>query len=148
MSEETHSIRRADAPPELLPIERVARIAASLDLDPELRADILAANELDEATWEAHEAAGEAALRAELARGRSEALCDHDRAYLARIEEERGPISIAEYAAIVTAQARGASAEKLRELELPAQSEIVIVRVFEARLAADKEARAAARRSR
>lgn len=138
----------SERPVETLPLERVARIAASLDLDPDLREDILAANDLTPASWEANAAAVEAAVRRELAAGNTALFVAHDRAYLARIEEERGPISPEQYAVLMRAQARGASAAALRALDLPAASELPVVRVLEARLAADPEARAAARRAR
>lgn len=130
------------APPKTLPIARVARIAASLDLDPALREEILSANELNEAEWEAIEERSDAELRTALALGDTSPLVEHDGAYLARVEEERGSVTLAEYASILRAAERGASAARLSELEIPLAGELVLVRVFEARLASDGAARA------
>lgn len=120
-------------------VERIAKIAASLDLEPDLRTEILSANELDEDAWERIEERHDEALRAALAAGETTALERWDAGYLARIEEERGPITMDEYASIVAANQRGASAARLAELEIPEAAEMVLVRAFEARLAATSD---------
>ncbi len=126
-------------------VERVARIAASLDLEPELQSDILSANELDEDAWERIEGAHDDALRSALEAGDSSRLEAYDAAYLARIEEERGEISLADYGSIVAAASNGSTASRLAELEIPEAAEMVLVRVFERRLGADDAARLAHR---
>jgi hypothetical protein len=120
-------------------VERVARIAASLDLEPELQSDILSANELDEDAWERIEGAHDDALRSALAAGDSSRLEAYDAAYLARIEEERGEISLADYGSIVAAARSGSTASRLAELEIPEAAEMVLVRVFERRRAERNE---------
>ena len=126
-------------------VERVARIAASLDLDPELKSEILGANELDEDAWERIEETHDDAQRSALERGDSSRLEAYDAAYLARIEEERGEISAADYASLVVATRSGSTASRLAELEIPEAAEMVLMRVFERRLATDDAARLAQR---
>ena len=121
-------------------IERVAKIAASLEIDHDRRADVLAANDLDEERWEELESAQDDALRDARARGDASKLERYDRAYLERIEEERGPISIEEYASVVRASRTGGSAARLEELEIPESAELPLMRIFEARLAEDEVA--------
>lgn len=130
----------------VLSVDRVARIRASLDIDPDLEKEILEANELDQETWEAVEDRTDAELRAALTQGIRTRLTAYDQAYLARLEEERGPVSIRDYGSIVTAQSRGDAATRLRELDLPPACELVLVRVFEERLANDPELRSTLKR--
>jgi hypothetical protein len=121
-------------------LERVARIEASLELDPDQRADILAANELDEDGWERVEATQDAAIRAALDRDDPSLLARYDAAYVARIEDERGTITVEEYASILAASRRGRAPERLAELGIPEAAELRLMRVFEARLVADEAA--------
>lgn len=123
-----------------LTVERVARIAASLHLDPAREVDILDANELDEPAWERIEETHDDAIRSALEAGDTSQLEAYDAAYVERIEEERGPITVEDYASILSAGRRGSSATRLAELEIPEASEMVLMRVFEARLAHDAPA--------
>jgi len=124
-------------------VERVARISASLDLDPALQADILGANDLDEEAWEEIEATHDAALRSELEAGDTARLETYDAAYVARVEEERGTISAEDYASLLRAGRNGNTSARLAELEIPEAAELTIMRVFERRLAADDSLRLA-----
>lgn len=126
-------------------VERVAKIAASLDLEPDLRADILGANDLDEVAWERLEDHHDDALRAGIGTGDTSLLERWDAAYLARIEEERGPVTAEEYASIVESNQSGGAAARLAALEIPEAAEMVLVRVFEARMAGSDETSARVR---
>lgn len=115
--------------------ERVARIAASIDLEPEASADILAASGLEEEAWELIEQAELDAIRQGLERDDTARLASYDAAYLARIEEERGPITSEEYESIIHAYRTATAGARLAELEIPEAAEMVLVRAFEARAA-------------
>jgi hypothetical protein len=113
---------------------RIARIAASIDLEPEAKADILAASDLDEESWERIEEDEDLAIRHALGKDDPSRLRAYDAAYLSRIEEERGTVTKEEYASILDATTRtGDSSARFQELEIPEASEMVLVRVFEQR---------------
>ena len=128
-------------------VERVAKIAASLDLEPALQAEILGANELDEDAWERIEGTHDDALRSALEGGDTTRLEAYDAAYIARIEEERGAISPADYGSLVAASRSGSTASRLAELEIPEAAEMVLMRVFERRLTTDEGAKSELRDS-
>lgn len=120
--------------------ERVARIAASLEMEPEQRAEILAANDLDEEGWERVENEHDEACDTALGAGDTSKLEAYDAAYISRVEEERGPITPQEYASVVVASRYGQSGARLAELEIPEAAEVLLMRVFEARLEKDEDA--------
>lgn len=125
--------------PEPSSIERCAVIAASCALRAADTAAILLENGLTEDTWDALESRWAQALRQEAAQGGSALLERYDRAYVARIEKERGPITPEAYTRLALAHERdrGALTRALRDLELPWGVTPRILRVFAARMAAD-----------
>ena len=128
-------------------VERVAKIEGSLDLEPALQAEILGANELDAVAWERIEGTHDDALRSALEGGDTTRLEAYDAAYIARIEEERGAISPADYGSLVAASRSGSTASRLAELEIPEAAEMVLMRVFERRLTTDEGAKSELRDS-
>ncbi|MRG96644.1 DUF2169 family type VI secretion system accessory protein [Polyangium spumosum] len=119
------------------PIERCAKITASIARRREARAEILEAEELDLARWTDLEKHWADAIRAESERGKTRLLKAFDAAYVARLEEERGPITPAEYARLVVASERGHADRTLAELGLPRASMLRIEREMLARTGAD-----------
>ncbi|UQA58448.1 DUF2169 family type VI secretion system accessory protein [Polyangium aurulentum] len=145
---------KAPAPPpqpalplEAYPLERCAKISASIARRRNDRAEILEAEELDLARWAELERHWNDAIRAENARGKTTLLNAWDTAYVARLEEERGPILSSEYALIVVAAERGHAERTLAELSLPRGAMLRIERVFLARTSEDPELAAKVRRA-
>ncbi|MDI1433363.1 DUF2169 family type VI secretion system accessory protein [Polyangium sorediatum] len=119
------------------PIERCAKITASIARRRDERAEILEAEELDLARYTDLERHWADAIRAESERGKTRLLKAFDAAYVARLEEERGPITPAEYARLVVAGERGHAERTLAELGLPRASMLRIEREMLARTSAD-----------
>jgi hypothetical protein len=135
------------APPEDLPIERCAAIAASIARRPADRSAILEAEGIAPEAWAAGERRWSAALKEEASRGKRALLGAYDAAYVGRLEEERGPIGIPEYARLVVAGERGRTAAVLRELGLPRGAMVRIERVWLRKVAADAGLSATVRRA-
>lgn len=124
-------------PLEAFPLERCAAITASLDRRPEERAEILEAESLDEEMWERLVEHWRSALDRELARHKNALLRAHDAAYVARLEEERGPIAAHDYARLSVAAEVSDPSGVLAELSIPAPAWPRIRRVWFARMAKD-----------
>jgi hypothetical protein len=120
----------AAAPPVEVAIEKCAAIAASIARRPDDRAKILEENQLGAADWTAAEERWNKALKEEAARGKRGLLQAYDAAYVGRLEEERGPIELAEYARLVVATERGRLAEELAEMTLPREAVVRNERVW------------------
>ena len=126
-------------PPDPFAIERCAAIAASCARRAVDLAAILGANDLSEDEWDALEHRWAQALRLDAQQGRADRLAAYDRAYVARLEEERGPFTPEEYARLALAHERDRAAltRALRDLELPWGATPRIVRVFSERMVED-----------
>jgi len=100
---------------------------------------ILAANGLSEDDWDAFEHRWMQVLKKDAEQSRSDRLAAYDDAYVARMEEERGPITPEAYARLVLAHQRDKDAltRALRELGLPWGATPRIQRVYSDRMAAD-----------
>jgi hypothetical protein len=129
------------------PIERQARIAASVDLHEAERARVLSENGLSEATWERLRKHRNTVISSEAARGKSTTMRAYDAAYIARIEAERGPVEIAEYARIAVAMDRGAADEALAGMGLPRGAAMPLRRAWTARMFKDVKLAALVRRA-
>jgi len=121
------------------PLDRSARIAASIDLEPAAAPSILDANQLDDDGWKALCAHWRDELVADAGRGNVTRLRASDAAYLARLEEERGAITADEYARLIAATERGTLPTALAELGIPAAAHIRIERVWLGKTMADAE---------
>jgi hypothetical protein len=120
------------------PLARCARIAASIDLDPDMEADILRASDLDPDRWEALDEHWQEVILEDLRSSRMESRASYDDHYVARLEEERGPLGAADYAAIVVASERGSIEAKLAELGIPDAAMLAIERVWLRRTSRDE----------
>ena len=127
----------SEAPPpatelmiELFPIERWARIRASIDLSPGSEAAVLEASHLTSDEWESLDERWLAHQDEALARGDTSSLHTADDAYLARVEEERGTVTADEYAALIAAAERGTAEQVLAELGIPSEAVVVVERVW------------------
>jgi hypothetical protein len=118
------------SPREDLTLARTASVAASIARRPADRAQILEAAEIPSDAWGDAERRWNEAILDETRRGKRALLDAYDAAYVGRLEEERGPIQIAEYARLVAAGERGTAADALAELGLPRAAAMRIERVW------------------
>jgi hypothetical protein len=130
-------------------IEHCATVAgrlASLRAD---RAAVLKAEDLTPELWASHHERWLLAIDDELNRGKKKLLSAYDAAYVAALEEARGPIAAGEYARLAIAVERGKVQAALVELDLPGDAMMRIQRVWLARMVKDPrkavEVRAATR---
>jgi hypothetical protein len=137
----------AELPLDEFPIERCAAIAASIARTPAREASILDAIELHPALWARIEQRWSEAITGELSRGKMGLVNAYDAAYVGRLEEERGPITIAEHARLVVAAERGRAAEVLAELTLPAGTLVRLERILLKKIVADPLFGASVRRA-
>ncbi len=139
--------RETPLPLEAYPIERCARIAASIARDEARRAAILAVHGLGAEVWERLSTHWAEALRDDALRDRNKRIRAYDGAYVAQIEVERGPIGVEEHARLVVASDRSALGAALRGLRLPAGAVVHIRRAFIARSTEDAAFGARVRRA-
>lgn len=121
------------------PLERWARIAASLDVNDSAEPQVLEANKLVPEDWERLCDHWLGVQQEALDRGDANPLEASDGAYFQRLEEERGPISTEEYASLVVAAERGTQAQALKAAEIPDKALIVVERVWVRRCGGDPE---------
>src|SRR6185436_509473 len=98
-------------------------------------------HKLDEARWEPLRAHWLAEIKKETERGKTALLRLYDTAYVAQLEDERGPIAVEEYARIVVAAERGTVNATLADLGLPEGSMLRIQRVWMGKMQKDPELR-------
>jgi hypothetical protein len=116
---------------------RCAAIAASIARRKADEPKILEENGLDAPTWLELKAHHDAAISAEVRRGKLDLLKAYDRAYVDRLEKERGPITVQQYARLLVASERGTADETLRDLDLPRGAALRIERLWTERSARD-----------
>jgi hypothetical protein len=119
------------------PIDRIARIAASIARRREDEGAILEGQRLAAPTWELLRAHWLDAIRAETERGERALLRAYDEAYVAQLEAERGAIGIEEYTRLLIADERGVAERVLAELDLPQGALMRIQRVWADRMMDD-----------
>jgi hypothetical protein len=134
-------------PLETHPIEQCAAIAASIARTCTETAQILNRFKLDSAVWEALDKHWINAINKETARGKTGLLQAYDAAYVAQLEQERGPLQIEEYAQLIVATERGSTGEALAEMTLPREAMIRIERVWLGKIAGDTGFAASVRRA-
>ena len=100
-------------------------------------AHILEKNGVTSATWEALDRHWADAIREENKRGKAMLLKKYDQAYVRRLEEERGPISVEEYARLVVAVERGNGDRVLLDRELPQGTLLRVQRIWLEKMIAD-----------
>ena len=132
----------APAPPAALPLEvfslaRCAAIAAAIAHRPPDRAQILERHELSPELYATLDEHWTAQLRAELDRGKTALLSAYDTAYVAELEQLRGPIRVEEYASLLVAAERGQSDRALADLDLPRGALLRVKRVWLVKCAED-----------
>jgi hypothetical protein len=119
------------------PLERCARIAASIARRKAETAAILDEHELAPAMWGALEKHWAEAIAAEMARGKPRLLKAYDAAYVGRVEEERGLVEVGDYARLTVATERGTVGEVIAALGLPKGAVLRIQRVWLGKITAD-----------
>lgn len=127
-------VEPAPLPIEDIPLARCAALDASIALRPGETAEILEAARLDAPMWRRVKAHHADAIRAETRRGKTGLLTAYDRAYVAQLENERGAISVTEYAKIAVAAERGEAPEGLA---LPADGLLRVRRSWISKMAMD-----------
>jgi hypothetical protein len=126
-------------------VERCGAIAARIARRPEDLGAILEAEKLTPETWESTHAERLQEIQAEVGRGKRKLLSAYDAAYVAALEEARGPITPGEYARLVISAERGSSEATLAELGLPEEAMMRIRRVWLERTVKDAKLGAAVR---
>lgn len=126
-------------------IERCAAVAARIASPGADRAAILEAEELLPEAWEKEHVRWLGEIHDELDRGKKKLLAAYDSAYVAAIEDLRGPIAAGEYARLSLAADLGEAAPVLAELGLPEGSMTRIRRVWRAKMAKDPQVTAEVR---
>ena len=121
-------------PVDRFPIERCAALAASMARRREDRAKILEENDLTEARWEALSGHWQGEILKETRRGRTGLMEAYDSAYVERLEEERGEITVEEYARLTVALERGDVEEVLETLTMPRGAWMRIQRLWLVRI--------------
>jgi hypothetical protein len=121
------------------PIERCAAVAASIARRRDEAPAILDAQGLTPALWESLDRHWADEIRKETGRGRTELLAKHDAAYVAQLEEERGPIGVETYARLVVALERNAAPAELAALDLPRGALLRVQRLWLRHIAGDAD---------
>lgn len=121
----------------VLTLEQAATIAAELAEGKKERRQVLEARGLRERSWRKNEKRWSEAISAQSARGTHALQAAYDAAYVAKVEEFRGPIQLEEYARIVVALERGQAVEVLCELKIHRAALMPIVRLWTRKVAKD-----------
>jgi hypothetical protein len=137
----------APLPVDAYPLERCARIAASIARRSSDKDEILKAHALDVAMWSRLDEHWARTLRSEAERQKDAQLKAYDTAYVAQLEEERSPITVDEYARIAVASERGNTDGVMRALSLPPEAIMRVRRVWIAKIARDVDLAARVRRA-
>ncbi len=126
-------------------LELCAAITASLDLYPEHRDSLLDEERVSLEVWRRAERFWRQEITAAVIRADSELMVGFDRAYVARLERERGPIDLESYAELDLAIERGDVADVVIRLGIPRAAVIRIKRVWTRRLVTEPELRTSLR---
>lgn len=118
-------------------LPRVARIRASLDLEPERGDEILAASEVSDDQWDALEDLTDREIRARTRGGDTSLLARFDETYLGHVEVDRGEVTLVEHARLVVAEERGTVDDLASELGIPARALLRLGRVWQRKAATD-----------
>src|SRR5262249_32396050 len=129
------------------PLERCARITASIARSRQKTEQILRDHDLDEARGEPLKTHWAAEIKGETEHGKTALLRAYDAAYVAQLEDERGPIAVEDYARIVVAAERGTANATLAALGLPEGSMLRIQRVWMQKIGKDPALRRLVRSS-
>jgi hypothetical protein len=123
--------------PSTVPIEKCAALTAKIAMDRAETGAILEAEELNAARWAKVQKHWDDAMSEERGRGKTTLRKAFDEAYVASVEQKRGPIQLSEYARLVVATERGKLADLLGELKLPKGAPMRIERVWFAKMLTD-----------
>lgn len=123
-----------------LSITEHATIAAEFAEGKKSRADILRAHELSADDWKTNDERWKKALDDEERRGKRKLRETHDGAYVTRVEEFRGKITIEEVSRILVGFERRNAREILDELRIQRAALMPIVRVWVKQIATDSRA--------
>jgi Uncharacterized protein conserved in bacteria (DUF2169) len=138
-----------EPPPSEDTLERCAAISAKIALAPSDRDALLKEERIGAALWQSRLERWLREVDAELSRGKRKLRARYDAAYVAALEEARGPITPAAYARLSIAADRGQGAEELAAMGMPAEALLPIRRVWLERCVKDPrtaaEVRAAVR---
>ena len=118
-------------------MEQCGTVAGRLAQRPADREAIHKEEELTPDARHAQHARWQAEIQAEQRRGKKKILATYDAAYVAALEEDRGPITAREYGGLALAAQRGEATAKLADLHLPAEAMMRIRRVWLAKIVKD-----------
>ncbi|APR78298.1 D-alanyl-D-alanine carboxypeptidase [Minicystis rosea] len=111
-------------------IELCAAIQASIDRSGGQKKEVLEKHALSDDVWSAAAQRWEADIDTDVEQGKTDLLQRYDAAYIAQIEEERGPIRPEDYARLSVAAERGTTDAVLTELSIPEEAEMRLERVW------------------
>lgn len=121
-----------------LSIEKCAAIAASIARRRADKDSILERNKLTDQVWNELDQRWADAVKEDIKQGKNGLLGSYDDAYVGQLEDERGPITVEEYARLVVAAERGVEQQVLAELDLPRGATARIKRVWLRKTMQDK----------
>lgn len=131
-------VAAAEPPPiGAISIECCAAIRASIAVREAETAQILAVHGLDATEWAALDQRWNDAVGEETEREVRTLLDAYDAAYVAQIEAERGPITVAEHAMLLGSAGRRSTAPAIGQLRLPEEAFLRIKRSGLRRMSAD-----------
>ncbi|MBK9265804.1 MAG: DUF2169 domain-containing protein [Polyangiaceae bacterium] len=125
----------SESPRSELTIEQHATIAAELAEGKTSRADVLRAHEISADDWTHDDRRWKDAIAKDEQRGKRALRDAHDAAYVARVEQFRGEISLEEVARILVGLERRNAREVLDELRIQRAALMPIVRLWTKRIA-------------
>lgn len=123
------------------PLARCAALDASIDFDPSTGSETVSNAGIDATTFERLRSHWHGEVERDVRRGKKDRLREYDHAYVARLEELRGPVTVEEAADLKVASGRGTQAEVLEALRVPPRAAMRIERVWLARLCDNGELR-------
>jgi len=117
-------------------IDRIARIAASIDLAPEQESDILEASHLTADEWEHLVEHADCLISADAGQ---DDLVRWDDAYIGRIEGDCGEVDRRRYAELVVSGEKGRTARWFELYGIPDSAQVPIERVWARRIASQPD---------
>lgn len=123
--------------PELLALERCARLDAEISRSPAKAAEVLAQAGHAARDFQGSERHWSTALQSEARAGGRALLTAYDEAFVARLEALRGPITVEDYAALAVARERGRLEPEADARAIPPSAVMRIERLWIRRLSTD-----------
>jgi hypothetical protein len=121
------------------PLERCAKIAASVARRKADNTAILREHDLTPEVWAELDSHWRDAVRLDTERGSMALLRAYDSAYVDQIEAERGPVTVDQYVQVAMALENGIGPTTLQDLDLPRSALLRVQRVWMEKISQNKE---------